>query len=113
MPSRDWRLRIEDILDAINKIQRYTRGMTLEDFRASDIVMDAVIQNLGVIGEAARYVPAEVQSSYANIPWDKMRGIRNVIIHEYFGISISIVWQTTKEDLPPLVPLLQRVLNGE
>ena len=65
-----------------------------------------------IIGEASRHVSKKIQELYPHIPWEKMRGIRNVFIHEYFGISISILWQTLKEDLPPLVPLLQEILKA-
>ena len=111
MRSREWRLRIEDILETIAKIKRYTAHMTPEDFGNSDLTVDAVIRNLEILGEASRHVPAEIETRYSQIPWGKMRSIRNVVIHEYFGVSTSIVWQTIAEDLPPLVPLLQQILE--
>jgi uncharacterized protein with HEPN domain len=85
--------------------------MDLPAFSADEKTADAVVRNLEVVGEAARHVPDEVTRQYPDIPWDKMRGIRNVLAHEYFGLDMTIVWQTLKDDLPPLVPLLQRVLG--
>lgn len=110
MPYSDWRLRLEDILEAIAKIERYTAGMTFENFGADEKTVDAVLRNLEVIGEAARHVPENVRQEFLDIPWDKMRGIRNVVIHEYFGVSLPIIWQTIKHDLPPLVAPLRNLL---
>ena len=83
MPPREWKLYIEDILEAISKIQRYTEGMDLKAFRASDITVDAVQRNLTIIGEAARQVPPKIVEGYPDIPWNKMRGLRNVVVHQY------------------------------
>jgi uncharacterized protein with HEPN domain len=111
MPYRDWKLRLEDILEAIARIDRYVAGMDYEAFRADDKTTDAVVRNLEVIGEAARHVPEEMQRQHPELPWDKMRDIRNLLIHQYFGISIPIVWQTIQDDLPALVPLLGKILE--
>jgi len=86
--------------------------MDFEAFESDNKTIDAVLRNMEVIGEAAKYVPDRVQESYIDIPWGKMRGIRNVVAHEYFGVSIPIIWLTLKEDLPPLVPLLKQVLQS-
>jgi uncharacterized protein with HEPN domain len=113
MPPRDWRMRIQDILDSIAKIERYTDRMTLEVFSASDITIDAVVRNLEVIGEAARYIPGEIEGKYPQVPWAVMRGMRIILIHEYFGVSLRILWQTIEHNLPPLVPLLEEILASE
>jgi len=110
---RDWKLRIEDILDAIEKIQRYTDGMNLKSFKADDKTVDAVVRNITIIGETSNHVPQEVQNKYPDIPWIEMRGIRNVIVHEYFGVSHSILWHTIRENLPPLLPTLKKMLEDE
>ncbi len=89
------------------------RGETsgFDAFCDSDITIDAVIRNFTIIGEAARQVPAELEKRYPEIPWDKMRGLRNVVVHQYFGMDFKILWETAQHDLPPLVPLLQKVLK--
>jgi uncharacterized protein with HEPN domain len=110
MSPRDWTLRVGDILEAIDRIAQYTAGMTWEVFSSDQKTLDAVIRNIEVIGEAARHVPDDVVSQYPEIPWAEMRGMRNVLIHEYFLVSMPILWQTVTENLPPLVPLLRRVL---
>lgn len=113
MPSRNWKVRVEDILQAASKIEQYVAGMTFETFRADDKTIDAVVRNLEIIGEASRNVPPPVRDRHLSVPWDKMIGIRNVLIHEYSGVSVPIVWRTIREDLPPLVPLLREILEGE
>lgn len=85
--------------------------MTLEEFRTDDKTVDAVVRNLETIGEAARHVPSEIQERYPQLPWTQMRGMRNVVIHEYASVSTPIIWQTVTKNLPPLVPMLQEVLD--
>jgi uncharacterized protein with HEPN domain len=94
-------------------MERYTAGMSLGVFQADDKTVDAVVRNLEIVGEAARDIPQDVQERYPGVPWDKMRAIRNVLIHEYFGVSLPIVWHTVKVDLPPLAPLLREILGAE
>jgi len=111
VPPRDWRLRVEDILEAINKIDAYTRGMTEESFAGDSKTVDAVIRNLEIIGEASRHFDDSVLAATPQLPWDKMRGLRNVVAHEYFGVDVAIIWHTAKNDLPPLEAPLRRLLD--
>ncbi len=113
MPPRQWKLYLEDILSAIDKVQRYTHSMDLDRFRASDITIDAVIRNFTIIGEAARQIPSEIEQRYSDVPWHKMRSLRNIVVHEYFGVDMRIVWETIHKDLPPIVPLLKNVMDNE
>jgi uncharacterized protein with HEPN domain len=113
VPPRNWKARIEDILEAIEKIDRYTTGMDYETFKADDKTVDAVVRNITIIGEASRNIPTDVKNRFVDIPWDEMRGIRNVIVHEYFGVSHSILWQTIKNNFPPLVSKLKKILDEE
>jgi uncharacterized protein with HEPN domain len=108
--SREWRLRVEDILEAIERIEQYTHELTSESFASNMLVVDAVVRNFTVIGEAARNVPPEIEAHYALIPWAKMRGMRNIVVHAYFNVDASILWQTARQDLPPLVPALRAIL---
>jgi uncharacterized protein with HEPN domain len=108
--EQQWRLRISHIIEGIEKIARYTQGLGYEEFIKQEMAVDAVVRNLEIIGEAARYVPAEIQRKYADIPWGEMQGTRNILIHEYFGVSLPIIWQTITEDLPPLVARLQSII---
>lgn len=100
MPYRRWRYRIDDIVEAIDKIERYISDADFNSWQHDEKTVDAVIRNLEVIGEAASHLPLEIQEHYGDVPWGMMKGIRNILAHEYFGIDLEIVWQTIKEDLP-------------
>jgi len=104
-------MRIGDILDCIAKIQRHTRGYKFEDFEGDDKTVDSVLRNLEIIGEASRHVPGEIKKRYADLPWMEMQTMRNIVIHEYHGVNLKIIWQTVTEDLPPIVPRLKTILS--
>src|SRR4030066_896280 len=101
--ERNWKMRVEEYLDCIDKINRYTAGMDFDVFRADGKTIDAVIRNLEIIGEAASHIPEEIQARYPDLGWFEMRGMHNIIIHEYFGVSLAIIWHTITKDLAPLV----------
>ena len=111
MPHERWKQRVQDILTAIQKIQRYTAGLSFRTFANDEKTVDAVVRNLSIIGEAARNIPSEMQARSPDIPWAEMRGMRHRIVHEYLTVDTTIVWQTISEDLPPLIPLLQALLT--
>ncbi len=108
---RKWKFRLRHIIEAIEKIQRYTDGMSLSEFLDDQLTSDAVLRNFMVIGEAARYVPESMVAAFPEVPWADMRGMRNVVAHEYDRVRLVTIWATIHNDLPPLVPLLQRVLE--
>ena len=109
MQRREWRFRINDILEAIGRIQEYTSGISYEEFCRDRRTVDAVTRNFEIIGEAARYVPPEIEDHYPQVPWRQSRAMRNELIHAYFGVDLAIIWDSIQQDLPPLVPLLQQV----
>ena len=113
MQPRDWKQRVDDILEAIAKIERYTAGQTFDQFAANEMAVDAVIRNVAVIGEAARNIPPEIEARYPQLPGREMRGVRNVVVHGYFAVSLPILWQTIQNDLPSLAAVLRDVLAGE
>lgn len=113
MPERDWKVRLEDILEAIDRINRYTEGMTEVRFRESEMVQDALIRNFTVIGEASRHIPEDIQERHPEVPWSSMRGMRNLVVHEYFGVDVKILWDTLQEDLPDLSENLKQMLEKE
>ena len=111
MSTRDWKLRIEDILEAIGRIQEYTEGFHYQQWQKDQKTIDAVIRNIEIIGEAATHVPSGVQELFPRIPWRKMRGIRNILIHAYFGVDVEVLWKTIQEDLPSLKLLLSATFD--
>jgi uncharacterized protein with HEPN domain len=90
--GRAWHFRIEDILAAMDKIARYVAEMDYEAFCSDQKTIDAVERNLEIIGEATANLPNTVTDRYPEVPWHRMRGLRNILIHEYFGVDVSIIW---------------------
>ena len=101
---------LEDILDAITKVAKFIKGMTFDQFSADDKTAFAVIRALEIIGEAAKHIPEQVRNSYPKLPWREMTGIRDKLIHDYFGVNIKVVWKTATEDLPKLESEMRRIL---
>ncbi len=111
MPPRNWKIRITDILECIEHIATYTQDMTLGEFQADQKSIDAVLRNLEIIGEAANHVPKEVVKRYPDLPWEEMRAMRNIVIHEYFGVNLNIIWHTIQVNLPSIVDRLKEILK--
>jgi uncharacterized protein with HEPN domain len=107
---RDWRFRVRDILAAVEAIAAYTEGMDYDAFVADRRTVDAVVRNLATMGESVRWIPDPIQDRWPDVPWQGLRGVRNVVVHEYFGVDERILWQTVIGDLPPLVAKLESVL---
>lgn len=107
--SRNWILRIQDIIQSINNIELYLEKITLAEFRKSNLIKDAVVRNFEIIGEASKHIPISIQSLYPDIPWKEMNGMRNILIHEYFDMEDDIVWHTAKKHLPKLKKQLVKI----
>ena len=102
---------LDDILDAAGKIEIFTRGMSYEEFSGDDKTVYAVTRALEVIGEATTCIPRQVRERYPSLPWSEMAGMRDKLIHAYFGINRAIIWRTVRDDIPPLRPAVQRLLD--
>lgn len=102
---------LEDILDAIEKVALFIEGMTYEGFAGDAKTVFAVIRALEIIGEATKRLPQSARDSYPEVPWREMAGIRDKLIHEYFGVNLAVVWRTATEDLPGLESVIRRVLT--
>jgi uncharacterized protein with HEPN domain len=101
------------MIAAIERIEKFTAGQDLAKFTDDEKTFNAVEYNLVIIGEAARAVPDEVAERHPAIPWNQIRGARNVVVHQYFEASISIIWETVERDLPALKAALQELLQEE
>jgi uncharacterized protein with HEPN domain len=110
MPFRDWKLRIQDILEAVSAVNSYVAGMTFDEFLRDRRTVDAVVRRFTIIGEASVHMPENICKKNPHIPWADMRAMRNFVVHEYFGVSERILWGTIKNDLPDIVEPLERLL---
>ena len=106
---RDYRVYLDEILQAIGKIRRYTTGMSLEAFSTDDMAVDAVVRNLEVIGEAVKQLPEQVRSKHPDVEWKKIAGLRDILIHVYFGVDVEIVWDVVQNKLPILERQIQKI----
>lgn len=106
---KDHRVYMVHILEAIEKIRRYTANGK-DSFFAQEVIQDAVVRNLEIIGEAAKRVPPEARASYPNISWKGMAGLRDVLIHDYEGLDLVRIWQVVESDLPLLQDAIQNSL---
>ena len=111
--ARQWQFRVRHILEAIQRVESYTQDMEFSEFSQNPLVIDAVIRNLQVIGEASRLVPEEIQTKYPHVPWQLMRGMRNVFVHDYERIDPAILWQTVRSNLPPLRDQLLKIVRTQ
>ena len=101
--DRTYDVYIQDILDACHSILEYTYAYSFEQFTKDKKTIDAVIRNFEIIGEAAKKIPLEIRNTYPQLNWRGMTGMRDKLIHEYFGINNEIVWETIKIEVPKLI----------
>jgi uncharacterized protein with HEPN domain len=111
--SRDYRLYLDDILAAGEKVIRYTSGLSFDEFVADDKTFDAVVRNLQIIGEASARVPTETRSRYPDVPWAEIVGFRNIVVHYYFGVDETIIWRIVESQLVPLMEQVRKILELE
>ena len=111
MSPRDWRERIQDIIDSAREIQSFIGGYTLEHFRQDAKTIRAVELNFIIIGEAVNGIPAEVQDSHPEVPWHLMRSMRNRLVQVYFEVDPRLMWDTVQNDLPSLISSLEVLRN--
>lgn len=100
-----------DVLESIEKIGSYTNALTHEQFLKNDMAKDAVVRNLEIIGEAVKNIPDSIKEKHPGVSWKAIAGMRDKLIHEYFGVSFSIVWETIKNDLPGFKAEIKKILT--
>jgi uncharacterized protein with HEPN domain len=100
--KKDPRILLQHIMESIEQIEDYLVDVLEAEFMDSQQIQDAVLRRIGIIGEAAKNVPDDFKEQHPGVPWQKMAGMRNKIIHEYFNIDVPLVWDTAKNDIPKL-----------
>jgi hypothetical protein len=110
--NRNLLLYIKDILDSLEKIEKFCHGMSYDQFIADEKTRDAVVRNLEIIGEAAKNIPDAIKTQSSHVAWRSMTGMRDKLVHEYFGVSYSIVWQTIKIDLAGLKSQMKELYHS-
>lgn len=110
--SREYGDYLEDIFKAVESIEEFTRGMNYEEFLEDKKTIFAVVRAFEIIGEATKNVPDNIRDDYPNIPWKSMAGMRDKVIHGYFGVDNKVLWKTAKEDIPELKSKIKNILEN-
>jgi uncharacterized protein with HEPN domain len=100
---------IDHIIDCIRKIKMFSSGLTFNEFKTNELVQDAIIRNIEIIGEASKKVSSDTKKTYYEIPWKEISGMRDKLIHDYLGVDVKVVWKTIKEDIPILEKLITEI----
>ncbi|GAC1309367.1 MAG: DUF86 domain-containing protein [Mucilaginibacter sp.] len=112
MSNRQPKLLLEDILESAEKIITYTESLTYDEFIADSKTIDAVVRNFEIIGEAANRLPDELKDNNTEVDWHKLRGLRNRIVHGYFGINYKIIWSIIQEYLFELISQIRKLIDA-
>ncbi|MFH1862904.1 MAG: DUF86 domain-containing protein [bacterium] len=113
MYKRDFRLFLSDIKECASKIQQYVSRTSFEEFINTPILLDAVLRNLEIIGEASKNIPASIKKKYPQIEWRKISGLRDIVIHQYFGLDYNILWDVVQNKIPDLLRQMQHIIELE
>jgi len=109
--NRDVSVYVQDIIDSISKIEDYTSGFTKEQFQKNSLMQNAVIRRLEIIGEAVKQIPDSIRNKYPAVPWKNIAGMRDVLIHEYFGVNLDRTWKVVEKNLPLLKREITKLKN--
>jgi uncharacterized protein with HEPN domain len=108
---RDFKLFLDDIIEALEKIEEYTRDIDFNTFSKDSKTIDAVIRNFEILGEATKQIPENIKSRYSEVPWKEMAGMRDKLVHAYFGIDTSVLWETITKRIPGLKKQIQEIIR--
>jgi len=109
MSDRGIRELLEDMIEALKRIENYASGINYRSFTKDTKTQDAIVRNLEIIGEATKKIPAMIRQKNSREPWRRMAGLRDILIHDYFGVNYEIVWGIVQNDLPAVLPLLKKI----
>ena len=109
--QRDYNTYLQDIIDAIQKIEKYTKNLSFENFLIDELIQDGVLKNLIIIGEAVKNIPEDIKIINSEIEWKKIAGLRDILIHSYFKINLRIIWDIINNKIPKLKIQLLKLIN--
>lgn len=109
--KKDPTIFLTHILESINLLEKYLQNVTEEQFLASEEKQDLAVRRIEVIGEAAKNIPETFRNQYPDIPWKQISGMRDILIHKYFGINMDRVWETATQFIPPLKKQIKSILE--
>ena len=109
--EREYRDYVQDILTSVSEIELFIKGLDFQNFKQDRKTVNAVVRSLEVIGEAAKKIPDEIKKKSPKSPWKDIAGMRDKLIHEYFGVDEQIVWKVASEEIPAIRPFIQKILS--
>lgn len=107
--NKDDSIYIEHILNCIRKINQFSENVDFDDFKTNELLQDAIIRNIEIIGEASKKISNNLKQTYFEIPWKAIAGMRDKLVHDYMGVDIEVVWKTIKQDIPYLQNLIAKI----
>lgn len=108
---RDYKVALQDVLEAVGNVTEFVGSMTSDEFRTDKKTLHAVVRNLEIIGEAVKGIPSSIRDRYPHVPWQRIAGLRDILIHQYFGIDVDIVWNIVGSKLPELRWHVEAILD--
>src|SRR5579871_1566708 len=110
---RDSRLYLEDMQQALERITRYLQRQTFDTFEQNELLVDGIVRNLELLGEAAKHVPQDIRSNHPSVPWTKIAGLRDILTHQYFAVDLQIIWDVVTNQVPTLRNAIRVMLEEE